>query len=113
MPQLHKMQISGMPHTGKLLADVMKQRAVTKTELGRRMNLAVSGINQYTKQTSLHAALLWKLGEVLNYNFFAVLAREFPVNDVSDKERDLQQQLTDVKKENELYQKILSGKLGY
>ena len=112
MPHLHKMQVTGMPHLGNLLAQVMKQRMITVTELARKMNLATSGINQYTKQPTLHAALLWKLGEVLNYNFFAVLAREFPLDNVSDRELELQQQLTDVKKENELYQKILTGKLG-
>ena len=112
MPHLHKMQITGMPHLGNLLAQVMKQRMMTVTELARKMNLATSGINQYTKQPTLHAALLWKLGEVLNYNFFAVLAREFPLDNVSERELELQQQLADVKKENELYQKILAGKLG-
>ena len=112
MPHLHKMQVTGMPHLGNLLAQVMKQRMITVTELARKMNLATSGINQYTKQPTLHAALLWKLGEVLNYNFFAVLARDFPLDNVSDRELELQQQLTDVKKENELYQKILTGKLG-
>lgn len=112
MPHLHKMQVTGMPHMGNLLKQVMKQRMLTVTEMAGKMNLATSGINQYCKLPSLHAALLWKLGEVLDYNFFAVLARDFPVNNVSDKERELQQQLTDLKKENEIYQKILAGKLG-
>jgi len=70
MPHLHKMQASAtpMPHAGNLLAQVMKQRMITKTEMAQKMGVASSGINQYCKQNTLHAALLWKLGEVLDYN---------------------------------------------
>jgi hypothetical protein len=34
---------------------------------------------------------LWKLGEILNYDFFAVLSKEFPLNGPSEKELELQQ----------------------
>ena len=114
MPHLHKMQVSAtpMPHAGNLLARVMKQRILTKTALAQKMGVVSGGINQYCKQSTLHAALLWKLGEVLEYNFFAELARAFPVNNVSEQELALQQQISDLKKENELYQKILAGRLG-
>ena len=58
MPYLYQMQINGMPHMGKLLINVMKQRLITKTELAAKMNLAFSTVNQYCKQNTLHAALL-------------------------------------------------------
>jgi len=115
MPRFNKMLADvskPIPHNGQLLALVMKQRMMTVPKLARKMNIASNGTRQYCKLPSLHAAPLWKLGEALDYNFFAVQAREFPVDNVSNKEHELQQQLTDVKKENELYQKILSGKLG-
>jgi hypothetical protein len=57
-------------------------------------------------------ALLWKPGEKLNYKFFAVLPGVFPVDNISDREVELQQQINELKKENGLYQKILLGKLG-
>lgn len=115
MPKFHKMHSTTgntMPHIGNLLAQVVKQQMITHKELAQKLGIHPSGINLYIKQPSMHAALLWKIGEVLEYNFFAVLAREFPVDNVSNKEHDLQQQLADVKKENELYQKILAGRLG-
>jgi hypothetical protein len=44
--------------------------------------------------------------------FFAVLSKEFPLHVPTEKEKELQQQINDLKKENEIYQKILAGKLG-
>ena len=101
-----------MPHAGRLLAQAMKQRLMTNTKVAQRLGIAPSGVNQYCKQPTLHAALLWKVGEILEYDFFAALSKEFPVHTPSDKELELQQQITDLKKENEIYQKILTGKLG-
>lgn len=114
MPRFNKMQSntgSTMPHIGSMLVQVMKLRMITKTELARKMDIATSGINQYCKLPSMHAALLWKLGEILEYDFFAVLSKGFPMQSPSEKEKDLQQQLADLKKENDIYQKILAGKL--
>ena len=115
MPRFNKMQSntgSPMPHIGTMLVQVMKLRMMTKTELARKMDIATSGINQYCKQPSLHAALVWKLGEILEYDFFAWLSKEFPLQTTSQQEQDLQQQITDLKKENELYKNLLTGKLG-
>ena len=115
MPQLRKMYTNNgkpMPHVGNMLAQLIKQKHISKAELARKLNIHAGGINQYIKQSTLHAALLWKIGEILQYNFFDVLSKEFPVSTTSALEHDLQQQVTDLKKENELYQKILSGKLG-
>jgi hypothetical protein len=115
MPRFNKMQSNTgnlMPHNGNMLAQVMKLRMITVTELARKMDLATSGINQYCKQPSLHAGLLWKLGEILEYDFFAAISKAFPVRGLSEKEQELQQQVADLKKENEIYQKILAGKLG-
>lgn len=101
-----------MPHAGRLLDRVMKQRTMTNSQLAQKLGIAPSGINQYCKQPTLHAALLWKIGEILEYDFFAALSKEFPLHTASQKELELQQQLTDCKKELEIYQKILMGKLG-
>jgi hypothetical protein len=60
----------------------------------------------------LHAALLWKIGQILGFDFFAALSAEFPKNVAAELEISLQQQLIDLKKENDLYQKILVNKLG-
>jgi plasmid maintenance system antidote protein VapI len=115
MPRFNKMLANvskPIPHNGQLLAQVMNKRMMTVPKLARKMGIAPNGIRQYCKLPSLHAALLWKLGEILEYNFFAAISKEFPVQSPSEKEQDLQQQLADCKKEIEIYQKILAGKLG-
>ena len=114
MSQLHKMQVTDkpLPHLGKLLIQVMKQKMITKTELSNKMGVSPSNINQYTKQSTMHAAQLWKLGEVLEYNFFAVLSAAFPLQTSTPQEEELLQHVNDLKKENELYKNLIIGKLG-
>ena len=101
-----------MPHVGNMLAQLIKQKHISKAELARKLNIHPGGINQYIKQSTLHAALLWKIGEILEYNFFDVLSAAFPLQTTSQQELDLQQQIIDLKKENELYKNLLTGKLG-
>ena len=115
MPQLRKMYITSgkpMPHVGGKLAQLLKQKRLSKAWLCRQLSVNSGAANQYIRQQSLHAALLWKLGQILDFDFFAWLSAEFPLQKASQQEHDLQQQINDLKKENELYQKILSGKLG-
>lgn len=114
MPSLTKMQNSmgkTAPHIGQMVARVIVDRNITKSQLARWLQIHPSGIDRYLKQSTLHVALLWKLGEVLQYNFFAALTQEFPIAYVSEKDvqekQQLQQQIADLQKENELYQKVL------
>jgi plasmid maintenance system antidote protein VapI len=119
MPSLTKMQSSmgkNAPHIGQMVARIIADRNISKSQLARWLEIHPSGIDRYLKQSTLHVALLWKLGEVLHYNFFAALSQDFPVVYVSEKEeqlkKDLQQQIIDLKKENELYQKVLKIQSG-
>jgi plasmid maintenance system antidote protein VapI len=114
MPSLTKMQNSmskSAPHIGQMVARVIADRNISKSQLARWLQIHPSGIDRYLKQSTLHVALLWKLGEVLQYNFFAALMQEFPIAHVSEKDvqekQQLQQQIIDLQKENELYQKVL------
>ncbi|MBK8522603.1 MAG: hypothetical protein WAT20_03355 [Ferruginibacter sp.] len=52
------------------------------------------------------------MGEILEYDFFARLSDEFPLQQPTEIELELQQQIADLKKENELYKNLLTGKLG-
>jgi len=115
MPQLRKMYTTAgkpLPHVGAKLKQLLKEKRLTNTWLCKQLNVNGTAANQYIRQQSMHAALMWKLGQVLDFDFFAWLSGEFPLQKISQQELDLQQQITDLKKENELYQKILSGKLG-
>jgi plasmid maintenance system antidote protein VapI len=115
MSPLTKMQTFNgkpMPHMGNMLAQLLKERRLTKTWLARKLNVHQSGIGSYLKQPSLHAALLWKLGEIFELDFFAMLSNEFPLHKQSQLELQQQQQIAELKKENELYKNLLMGKLG-
>jgi hypothetical protein len=115
MPQLRKMYITAgkpLPHVGGKLKQLLKEKRLSNAWLSRQLNVNPGAPNQYIRQQSMHAALMWKLGQVLDFDFFAWLSGEFPLQKTSQQEKDLQQQINDLKKENEIYQKVLSGKLG-
>ncbi len=115
MPPLRKMYITSgkpLPHIGAKLKQLLKEKRLSNAWLCRQLNVNGTAANQYIRQQSMHAALMWKLGQVLDFDFFAWLSDEFPLHKTSLQEQELQQQLADLKKENEIYQKILAGKLG-
>ncbi len=115
MPQLRKMYITSgkpLPHVGVKLKQLLKEKRLSNAWLCRQLNVNGTAANQYIRQQSMHAALMWKLGQVLNFDFFAWLSREFPMESSTPLEQDLQQQIIDLKKENELYKNLLMGKLG-
>lgn len=114
MPPLRKMYITSgkpLPHVGGKLAQLLKEKRLTKAWLCRQLNVNGTAANQYIRQQSMHAALMWKLGQVLEFDFFAWLSKEFPMESSTQLEQDLQQQLIDLKKENELLKNLLTGKL--
>ncbi len=82
MPDLSKMnQISDipMPHIGELVQQVMKQQHYSGAALACQLQVSTTTIMHALRRPSLHAAVLWKIGQALNYNFFALLATEFSV----------------------------------
>jgi hypothetical protein len=115
MPQLRKMYTTSgkpLPHVGAKLKQLLKEKRLSNAWLCRQLNVNGTAANQYIRQQSMHAALMWKLGQVLDFNFFAWLSAEFPMENSTPLEQDLQQQIVDLKKENELYKNLLTGKLG-
>lgn len=110
MPNLKKMrQTTGepMPHNGEMIKQVMKQRRLTLSQMARLMDVTPSGIREYLAQPTLHAALLWKLGQVLEHNFLAQLSAAFHIQVPTALELELQQQLVAKQAEMETLQKIL------
>lgn len=115
MPQLRKMYTTSgkpLPHVGGKLAQLLKEKRLSKAWLCRQLHVNSGAANQYIRQQSMHAALMWKIGQVLDFDFFAWLSKEFPMESSTPLEQDLQQQIVDLKKENELYKNLLTGKLG-
>lgn len=126
MPSLQKMQqVVGkpMPHAGQMVRRVMDKKMVNQAELSRRMQVSQTTLTRMLRQPTLHAALLWKLGLVLQYNFFEPLAMDFPIapqptaaaveqtQQLQQQITALQQQLAETQLENRVYQKVL-GQMG-
>lgn len=110
MPNLKKMrQTSGvpMPHNGEMVKKVMKAQRLTLSQMARLMDVTPSGIREYLAQPTLHAALLWKLGQVLQHNFMYQLSAAFPIQTPTPLEQELQQQLAAKEAEIATLQKIL------
>jgi hypothetical protein len=125
MPSLQKMQqVVGkpMPHAGQMVRRVMDKQLVNQAELSRRMQVSQTTLTRMLRQPTLHAALLWKLGLVLQYNFFEPLALDFPIapqptaaaleqtQQLQQQITALQQQLAEAQLENRVYQKVLGQK---
>lgn len=117
MPQLRKMYSTAgkpMPHVGKMLEQVLTEKRLTKAWLCRQLQVNGGAAKQYIRQQSLHAALLWKIGQLLDFDFFAALSAEFPKKKEAlpeNKNQELQQQFAELKKENELFRSLLTAKL--
>jgi transcriptional regulator with XRE-family HTH domain len=110
MPKLSKMTHSGgvpMPHNGQMVKQILEARKVTKSELARKLGVSAGGVNSYLAQPTLHAALLWKIGLILEHDFFADIVASFPHRSSSALELAQQQQIAQLTMELEAVKKIL------
>lgn len=89
------------PHLGKLIQAKLKEKRITKSEFARRINKSRQNIQDILKRESLDTKLLSEIGDALDFNFFNLLAKSKP-------DEELIRQLKEVKKENEYLKKINS-----
>jgi transcriptional regulator with XRE-family HTH domain len=97
-----------VPHNGQLVKQILETRKVTKSELARKLGVSAGGVNAYLRQPTLHAALLWKIGLILEHDFFTDLAAHFPQRTSTALELAQQQQITQLNMELEAVKKILT-----
>ena len=55
---------------GKIIKEVTEKRGISKSELGRRLNMSPTNIHKIFKRDTIDTGLLQKLAEVLDYDFF-------------------------------------------
>jgi len=55
---------------GKIIREIAENRGITKTELGRRLNMSSTNVHKIFKRESIDTALLQKISTVLEYDFF-------------------------------------------
>ena len=96
-----------MPHNGNQLKKYIKESGKKITLLSRDMGYAFPALTQMVSTQSIRTHIWWELGLLINRNIFAEFGEMFPVEYKSKREQQLEAELTDVKKELEIYRRIL------
>ena len=55
---------------GKLIKEITEGRGISKTELGRRLNMSPTNVHKIFKRETIDTGLLQKISIVLEYDFF-------------------------------------------
>ena len=63
-------------HIGQLIKEQLAQSGMKKTEFARRINRTSQNVYAIFERTSIDSTLLASISEILNYNFFDVLASD-------------------------------------
>ena len=99
-----------MPHNGSLLKKYVnnsgKQVATFISQLGTKR---CSLIDLY-RTPSLRTHIWWEVGFVLNRNIFGEFAERYPIPYQTKREKELEIELADLKKELEIYKRIVEKK---
>ncbi len=59
---------------GKLIKEITERRGISKSELGRRLNMSPTNVHKIFKRETIDTGLLHKISEVLEYDFFIYYA---------------------------------------
>lgn len=88
------------PHIGNMLQEFVKQKRIFKSGWARQSSVTQQTVAKYTKNQNMQVATLFKICQVLNYNFIADIAAQLPAlphqNVISPNE-----EIETLKKENE------------
>lgn len=89
------------PHNGKLLQGYLTSHNIRIVDLARGMKVASPTVFQYFNSQSLQLNIWWKISQALNHNFLAELAEQLPVEHITAREKELQNQIDALQKELE------------
>lgn len=57
-------------HIGQKIKEVLEKRGISKTELGKRLNMTSTNVHKIFKRETVDTGLLQKISEALDYDFF-------------------------------------------
>jgi len=104
-----------MVFIGKLIKEVTERRGMSKSELGRRLNMSSTNVHKIFKRESIDTALLQKISEVLEYDFFSPYSQgknyEVATNNppvINDQELEYKKELDLCREKNMMLEKINS-----
>ena len=73
-------------HINDLIIEEMKRQGVSAEVLSKRLGISVNTVYQILKKKSIHTDRLWAISEILQINFFKILADKVNIeNPVDDK----------------------------
>ena len=98
----YQVQASGnYPHIGKMLAAYFANISLNRAKLSRQLKLADSSVLRYLQRDSMQFKTLWNISIALNHNFIAEMGEKLPVDYVTTREKELQEQVETLQKELE------------
>jgi transcriptional regulator with XRE-family HTH domain len=104
-----------LPHMGTFIKNKIKEQNITYAEVSRRMNIKQPTLNSYFFQETLQTRTIWKLSQAIGYNLFTDLIQLLPEELQNTNKSSFQQtiqtqqeQITDLKKEINIYKDILT-----
>jgi hypothetical protein len=102
------------PHMGEIVKKVMSDNKIVAVSVAESIGVPYSGVARYKQQHTLQGRILWKLGLVMEHNFFADLSALFPIKAASAEElaltkiiQEKDQRITDLEKELAIYKEIV------
>lgn len=93
--------LEAMPHNGKLLTNYLLNNQIVRAKLARKLNISNTSVYQYAESSSLQMHILWKASIALNHNFIAEVGEKLPVDYITTREKELQEQVETLQKELE------------
>lgn len=107
-------------HIGALLKRYIQENNVSKAALARALGIGPPNLEVRLKQPSFRTDVLFKISNLLEYNFFAdiatLLPEEFSTNKITDKTKDnliaeLELEIKMLKRERDVLSNLISARI--
>ena len=89
------------PHNGEVFKKYFTENNVNRAKLARQLGVTPTTVMRYFDSQSLQLGILWKTSQVLKHNFVAELGEQLMVDYTTAHEIELENQLTELKKQVE------------
>lgn len=90
------------PHIGKMLVEHFATLPLNLTQLSRKLRMGPTSLARNLDKDTLQFNVMWNFSVALNRNFIAELGEKLPVEHVTRREKELQEQLQAKEKEIEM-----------
>lgn len=95
-------------HYGKIISQQMQQQGVTNLMISKKLAYSESNdVRKLVLRPRIYTDVFWAFGIAMNHNFFTDLAALHPVKQATAREKELEQENADLKKENELLKSLI------